>query len=235
MLFTVLVFSGIGSMLSEKVVHLDRPKSIVGMLSALLVVLAIFGSITPWVIRHTDGQTTPIRILIAVGLLAPIALLMGMPLAIGMRVAGRRGAPTSFLWGINGATSVCGSVLAMAVALFFGISVSFWIGWAAYAAAAVAMFVVITADGRRQIRARRRSRPWIRRTRAGAGRHVSDDYCYLTTRGRRTGADHEIEIWYVREREADATRSTCWRARASSPTGCATCRSTRRCGCASTT
>ena len=25
-----------------------------------------------------------------------------------------------------------------------------------------------------------------------------DDYCYLTTRGRITGNDHEIEIWYVR-------------------------------------
>ena len=28
---------------------------------------------------------------------------------------------------------------------------------------------------------------------------MSDDYCYLTTRGRVTGAEHEIEIWYVRE------------------------------------
>jgi deazaflavin-dependent oxidoreductase (nitroreductase family) len=26
-----------------------------------------------------------------------------------------------------------------------------------------------------------------------------DDYCYLTTHGRVTGDDHEIEIWYVRE------------------------------------
>ena len=26
-----------------------------------------------------------------------------------------------------------------------------------------------------------------------------DDYCYLTTRGRVTGNDHEIEIWYVRD------------------------------------
>ena len=25
-----------------------------------------------------------------------------------------------------------------------------------------------------------------------------DDYCYLTTRGRVTGNDHEIEIWYAR-------------------------------------
>ena len=28
---------------------------------------------------------------------------------------------------------------------------------------------------------------------------MSDDYCYLTTRGRVTGTEHEIEIWYVRE------------------------------------
>jgi deazaflavin-dependent oxidoreductase (nitroreductase family) len=28
---------------------------------------------------------------------------------------------------------------------------------------------------------------------------TDDDYCYLTTRGRVTGHDHEIEIWYVRE------------------------------------
>jgi deazaflavin-dependent oxidoreductase (nitroreductase family) len=28
---------------------------------------------------------------------------------------------------------------------------------------------------------------------------MGDDYCYLTTRGRVTGDDHEIEIWYVRE------------------------------------
>ena len=32
---------------------------------------------------------------------------------------------------------------------------------------------------------------------------MSDDYCYLTTSGRVTGADHEIEIWYVREAAND--------------------------------
>jgi deazaflavin-dependent oxidoreductase (nitroreductase family) len=29
----------------------------------------------------------------------------------------------------------------------------------------------------------------------------SDDYCYLTTTGRRTGRPHRIEIWYVAERD----------------------------------
>jgi deazaflavin-dependent oxidoreductase (nitroreductase family) len=28
---------------------------------------------------------------------------------------------------------------------------------------------------------------------------VDDDFCYLTTRGRRTGRPHEIEIWFALE------------------------------------
>ena len=28
---------------------------------------------------------------------------------------------------------------------------------------------------------------------------MADDFCYLTTRGRVTGNDHEIEIWYARD------------------------------------
>ena len=30
---------------------------------------------------------------------------------------------------------------------------------------------------------------------------MADDYCYLTTIGRRTGSPHRIEIWYARERD----------------------------------
>jgi deazaflavin-dependent oxidoreductase (nitroreductase family) len=29
---------------------------------------------------------------------------------------------------------------------------------------------------------------------------VDDDFCYLTTRGRRTGRPHEIEIWFALDR-----------------------------------
>jgi deazaflavin-dependent oxidoreductase (nitroreductase family) len=31
----------------------------------------------------------------------------------------------------------------------------------------------------------------------GAQRRSGDDYCYLTTTGRRTGRPHRIEIWYA--------------------------------------
>lgn len=43
----------------------------------------------------------------------------------------------------------------------------------------------------------------------------ADDFCYLTTRGRVTGNDHEIEIWYARHDEtlyllAGAGRQSDW-------------------------
>jgi deazaflavin-dependent oxidoreductase (nitroreductase family) len=32
-------------------------------------------------------------------------------------------------------------------------------------------------------------------------RHADEDYCYLTTTGRRTGAPHTIEIWFAVDRD----------------------------------
>jgi hypothetical protein len=149
-LFSVLLFSGIGSMLSERIVDVDRKGTLLGPLAALLVVLAAFGSATVLITDAAASATTPVRIAVAVALLMPIGLVMGMPLAIGMRMAATRpNAPTSFLWGINGATSVCASVLGMAIALFFGIAAAFWIGWVAYAIAVVAMVVAVRGHDRR--------------------------------------------------------------------------------------
>ena len=50
----------------------------------------------------------------------------------------RSPALTPWLWGVNGATSVCASVLAVVIALGFGISRAFWAGAACYALAAAA-------------------------------------------------------------------------------------------------
>lgn len=139
-LFTVLLFSGLGSMLTERVVDTARPSTLVMPLAVLTGVVVLMGNLAPWVLRSAAGATTPARVLIAVLLLAPLSTAMGMPFVIGMRAAGLRNEPgTALMWGINGAASVCASVLGVAIAVFFGISATFWTGAAAYVLALVMM------------------------------------------------------------------------------------------------
>jgi hypothetical protein len=145
-LFTVLLFSGMGSMVTERIARVERPASMVLPLGLLLLAVAVFGLLTPRLIESMDDRTTPVRIATAVALLAPLSFLMGMPFALGMRAAAtRRDAPTAFLWGINGATSVCASVFGMVIAVFFGIAAAFWAGFVAYALAAASMVVMARA------------------------------------------------------------------------------------------
>jgi hypothetical protein len=71
-----------------------------------------------------------------------------MAFPLGMQLAARRSpALGPWLWGINGATSVCASVLAVAIALHWGIAASFWSGVACYVVAA-ALAVTSAADAR---------------------------------------------------------------------------------------
>jgi hypothetical protein len=82
-------------------------------------------------------------------MLAPLGFLMGMPFPIGMRTATTtyEDPPTAFFWGINGAASVCSSVMGMVLSLFFGITFAFWTGVAAYLATTLALLVVMRRAG----------------------------------------------------------------------------------------
>jgi hypothetical protein len=143
-LFTVLLFSGIGSMLVEKVVDPDRPRSLLVPIGVLLGIIVLFRFVTEPATDAMAGGTTFERVGTAVALLAPLALAMGMPFAIGMGVASRRaGAPTAFLWGINGAMSVVASVFGALLAMFFGIDITFGAGFVAYAVAALALVLIV--------------------------------------------------------------------------------------------
>jgi hypothetical protein len=65
---------------------------------------------------------------------------MGTAFPLGMKIAsGRSVQLTPWLWGINGATSVCASVLAVVIALGAGISATFWVGVGCYAIAFLAI------------------------------------------------------------------------------------------------
>ncbi len=95
-----------------------------------------------------SGVRTAVRIALAAGTLFPVGLFLGMAFPLGMTVTSSR-APglTPWLWGINGATSVCASVVGVAIALSSGISTAFWAGFACYAAALLS-FLWMSFGGR---------------------------------------------------------------------------------------
>jgi hypothetical protein len=139
-LSTLLIASGGGSWLSNRI-DANRILSVgvplLALLAAVVVGTAISGSLA---FEALGAATVPGRIAIAIAITAPLGLLMGIALPVGMRLAAARSeSVTSWLWCINGATSVVGSVAAMALALAFGITVLFWIAASAYAMAAVAL------------------------------------------------------------------------------------------------
>lgn len=138
-LFALLLSSGIGSYFTANVTERTVGSAGVRRLGILVALLVGFGLITPLSVSWFEASTTPVRMAVAVALLAPAGLLMGMAFPLGMKVAGVQ-APqlTPWLWGINGATSVLATVLGICIALTFSISAAFWTGWACYAAALMA-------------------------------------------------------------------------------------------------
>jgi spermidine synthase len=137
-LFSLLVASGGGSLSTrDAAVNLRRARV---RMALLLTILIVFGALTPSAIHHYAAASTPMRIAISVAILAPLGLFMGMAFPIGMARAMReKPALAPWLWAINGAASVCASVLAVVIALGAGISAAFWVGAACYALALVSL------------------------------------------------------------------------------------------------
>lgn len=133
-LFTLLLAGGLGSWLSGQPALAGRERRIAFLLPAAV---ALAGVLTPALAHSLADRQTPIRVLAAVLALFPLGLCMGMAFPAGMRRAARTHASLGpWLWGVNGAASVCASVLAVALSMTFGISATYWIGFACYALAA---------------------------------------------------------------------------------------------------
>jgi hypothetical protein len=66
---------------------------------------------------------------------------MGMAFPLGIKKAeySDEGAPTAWYWGINGAFSVISSVLAVVVAVFWGVTATLLVGLVAYVVALITL------------------------------------------------------------------------------------------------
>ncbi len=132
LLFTLLAFGGIGAALSPRwsMWKACAAVAIIGTIEALALPMLVPALL--WL---------PLwgRIAVAIALMAPLGLAMGMPFPRGLKHTGEGSLPAPpFYWGLNGIMSVIGSVTTVFVALNWGFQAAMLMGSACYVLAAIA-------------------------------------------------------------------------------------------------
>ena len=114
----VLVPNELWTLLEEVAKVMDAtPKWCLGMLIAVILAAAF---LYPKIILLALGASLGIRGLVAVALVAPLGLFMGMPFPSGIRrVSDYGGQAVPWMWAVNGGATVLGSVLAIVLAIWF--------------------------------------------------------------------------------------------------------------------
>jgi len=137
-LFALLLFSGLGSLISRRV-----PLWLVLVLLPVLVGGYTLGLSV--LFEATLAAPLGVRLIVAVVALAPPGLLMGMPFPKGLALLERRTpALIAWAWGVNGAVSVVASILAALLALSYGFSAVLAVGAACYVGALVTAVAIRT-------------------------------------------------------------------------------------------
>src|SRR5262245_34249381 len=132
-LFALLVSTAAGAQLSSRfaVTGLGRVMQIAGV--ALAVLSALAGFALPPLLRALIGASLIVRALLTVVLVAPSGVLMGAMIPAMVRVLADTGSPLiPWGWGVNGATSVIGTVIATVIAIYGGFTATFLVGAVAY-------------------------------------------------------------------------------------------------------
>lgn len=148
-IFLLMLSSGMGSLLSRR--WLPNPTMAWMPLTVVILLLLTTVFLLPHVLPAWVGLPFSRRLIISCALLVPVGLAMGMPFPTGLRAltatSAKSGAESSgepsednsveWAWAMNAGASVLGSVLAIMIAIQFGLTATFACGVAAYCAALV--------------------------------------------------------------------------------------------------
>jgi hypothetical protein len=129
--FLLLLSSGAGSVTARRWV--SRRGRLVQVLSVITVLTVLYAFMLPRLLSLAIGLPFAVKLAISGVLLAPLGFLMGMPFPSGLRQV----ETVEWAWALNAAASVLGSVLAMVVAIHFGLGVTLACAAAAYLMAAL--------------------------------------------------------------------------------------------------
>ena len=136
-LFSLLVGTGLGSGLSRRVGDERVRRAAMAACAGVAVVALLWASVLPAIVQAAIALPLALRIGLAMILMTPAGMVMGVPLPSGVRLlAAANPDMVAWAWGINGALSVLGATLAVFIAMNWGFSITLLCGAIVYALAA---------------------------------------------------------------------------------------------------
>ena len=132
--FLMLLSSGAGSVVSKR--WIANPARVWLPLTIVASTLLMDVWILPPILNSLVGAPFGAKLLISGLMLAPLGFVMGMPFPAGLRALsanrGKNGESIEWAWAMNAASSVLGSVLAVVIAIQFGLNVTLICGAVSY-------------------------------------------------------------------------------------------------------
>jgi len=131
-LFSLILSTGLGSLVSDRLSIEKRINFIAwAVLTGGYVMSQVFW--VPDLLLSLDSATLTVRGLITIAIILPAGILMGFGFPAGLRlVSAVDTRPTPWFWGINGASGVLASALAVASSMAYGISMTIALGALCY-------------------------------------------------------------------------------------------------------
>jgi len=122
LLLSLFIGMGFGGLISKFFLKTNRTMGITLMITLLIGLTGTYIGILPMIFMKYLGCTLLAKILISICLLAPLGILMGMPFPsmLNLLKLNSRELIIPWMWGINGVSSVFGSMLAIVVGIIFG-------------------------------------------------------------------------------------------------------------------
>lgn len=116
--FLLLLSSGAGSVAARR--YIAGAHRLLGLLVIITAVITLDLVLVPWLLSTTVGYAFFLKLLLSGVILVPLGFLMGMPFPTGLRLVNT----VEWAWALNAAASVLGSVMAMVIAIHFGLTVT---------------------------------------------------------------------------------------------------------------
>jgi spermidine synthase len=147
---TLLIFSGIGSMVSDKIIKLIK-NSLITLFSFICVYTILIGLLSPLLFESLVRLDIVYRVLISAVIIAPLAIAMGIPFPLGMKQISFPKEDTNrylaaYSWGINGFFSVLGSILVVMLSMSYGFRMVFIISAIIYGIAFMALNFIMKKE-----------------------------------------------------------------------------------------